>query len=1016
MRFSLLGPLRVERADQDVLLGAPKLRALLALLLLRRGETVSVETLAEELWAGEPPATGTKAVRVYVGQLRKALGAEVIVTESGGYTIPRDGHDIDVERFEELAAEGRRQLEAGDAELAATRFREALGLWRGPALADFTYDDFAQSEITRLEEARLATLEARIDAELALGREDELVPELQALVAEHPLRERLRGQLMLALYRAGRQAEALDMYREGRRLLVDELGIEPSRSLQELERAILSQDGAIGRPRRRVPSPARPRLGLIVTAGGALILAAAAAAVVLALTRSAEGHIASVVAGNSLAAVDPETGRVVAEIPVGATPTAVAVGAGGVWVLNADDQTISRVDPKTKDVRTLGIGATPTDVAAGAGGVWIGNGGKLARAQFAGTTAVAVTQLDQRTGAVRTTVPLSQAGSSRSNLASNHIALAGNAVWAIAPDFALVRIDPRRGVVTAVSRAVTGAAVAAGRGGVWVLYDDGTSLARVDPRAGRPSARIRVPAVGLSALAVGAGSVWATDPYQGTLWRIEPGARSVQRTIDVGVGADAVAFGGGSVWVTNSLQGTLTRIDPATNRVARRISLGNTPRAVAVGEGLVWVAVAGEGARAATHAPSAGSVGALPGTMCGELVSGPEQPRFLVVSDLPLRGGPRFVTPQMSAAVLHVLRAHSFRAGRYPLGYQSCDHSTAQSGLYDERKCAANTKAYAANADVIGVVGPYNSGCAYAELPVASRARLPMVSPTNTDVGLTRRTFGAPRNALAALYPTRRRSYVRVMAPDDAHGAAAALLARQLGARRVFVLDDGGYGAPFSAYFKRAADRLGVPVVASAAWNPHAPPARRLVARVRRADPQAVYLCGLIDSGVGEVLAAVRRALPASVRVIGCSGLLPTSLLFEHAGPAARGTYVSIEGVATERLGEAGRRFLREFGATQSAKVDIASVYAAQATELLLDAIARSDGTRASVSAQLFRARVHDGLIGSFAIDADGDPTPTPITFVRIRNGNGDDLVASYEGAVFDRVITPSRRLLGKTG
>jgi DNA-binding SARP family transcriptional activator len=258
MRFSLLGPLRVERADQDVLLGAPKLRALLALLLLRRGETVSVETLAEELWAGEPPATGTKAVRVYVGQLRKALGADVIVTESGGYTIPCDGHDLDVERFEALAAEGRTRLEDGEAELAATRLRDALALWRGPALADFRYDEFAQKDIIRLDEARLAVLETRIDADLALGREDELVPELQALVGEHPLRERLRGQLMLALYRSGRQAEALDVYREGRRLLVDELGIEPSRPLQELERAILAQDGAIGpRRRRRLPSTSR---------------------------------------------------------------------------------------------------------------------------------------------------------------------------------------------------------------------------------------------------------------------------------------------------------------------------------------------------------------------------------------------------------------------------------------------------------------------------------------------------------------------------------------------------------------------------------------------------------------------------------------------------------------------------------------------------------------------------------------------------------------------------------------
>jgi branched-chain amino acid transport system substrate-binding protein len=317
---------------------------------------------------------------------------------------------------------------------------------------------------------------------------------------------------------------------------------------------------------------------------------------------------------------------------------------------------------------------------------------------------------------------------------------------------------------------------------------------------------------------------------------------------------------------------------------------------------------------------------------------------------------------------------------------------------------------------VIGVVGPYNSGCAYAEIPIASPARLPIVSPTNSDVGLTRRGFGAPRNALAALYPTGRRSYVRVTAPDDAQASAAALRARQLGARRVFVLDDGSWGVPLAAYFERAAHRLGLRVVGHAAWNPHAPPPRGLGARVRQSHPQAVFLCGLIDSGVGKVLAAVRRSLPASVPVIGCSGLLPPSLLFEQAGPAARGTYVSIEGLATERLGAAGRKFLREFGATQpGGKVDIAAVYAAQATELLLDAVARSDGTRASVSSNLFRARVRNGLLGSFEIDADGDPTPTPITIVRLEHGQGGDLVASYDGAAVDRVIRPPRRLLGKS-
>jgi YVTN family beta-propeller protein len=1016
MFFSLLGPLQVVDGDRNIAIGAPKHRALLALLLLRRGEPVSAERLAEELWAGEPPATGTKAVRVYIGELRKALGAEVIVTQGVGYALPLDGQQTDLARFESLEAEGRRRLDEGDAEGAAPVLREALALWRGPALADFRYHEFAQNEITRLEEARMAALEARIDADLALGREDELVPELQALVREYPLRERLRGQLMVALYRAGRQAEALDVYRDGRRRLVEELGIEPSRGLQELERAILAQDESIGVARRRLLSRRAPRRpALLVGLGGFLVVAAAATALAISLTRSGGGGISSVVQGNSLAAIDPSTGRVVAVAPVGATPATVAVGGGAVWVLNADDQTISRVDAETKDVRTLAIGATPTDLAAGPEGVWVGNGGKLARAQFAGTAAVALTRLDAHTGAVLANVPLPRTGSSRSNVAQNHIALAAGSVWAIAPDFSLVRIDPARNEVSAVSHDVAAVAVAAEHEGVWVLSNQGM-LARIATKSNHVTARVRVPATGLSDLAVGGGSVWATDPYQGTLWRIDPGTHVAERTIDVGVGADSVAFGLGSVWVANSLQGTLSRIDPATNRVVHTTPLGSTPRAVAVGEGLIWVAVAGKRAVAAARPQAGQTVQALPATICGPLVTGSEPAKFIVVSDLPLRGGPRFVTPQMSAAILHVLRTQSFRAGRYPLGYQSCDHSTAQTGLFDERKCAANTKAYAANPDVIGVVGPYNSGCAYAEVPIASRAGLPIVSPTNSDVGLTRRGFGAPRGALRALYPTSRRSYVRLMSPDDAQAAADAMLAQQFGAHRIFVVDDGEYGAAFAAYFTRAASRLGLRVVDRARWNPQKPRLRKVAARARQSGAQAVFLCGLIDTGAGEMLAALRRALPPSVPVIGCDGLLPVSLFFERAGPAARGTYVSINGLVNERLGLAGRKFVRDFGSTQpGARVDIAAVYAAQAAELLLDAVARSDGTRASVSSELFKARVRNGLLGTFAIDADGDLTPAPVTIVRLEHGGGASFVAGYEGARVDRVITPPRRLLGNS-
>ena len=1012
--FALLGPLEVLEDGRNVPLRAPKQRALLTLLLLRRGEVVSVESLAEQLWGGDPPATGIKAVRVYVGELRKSLGTDLIVTRAGGYAIPRDGIETDVDRFEQLAAEGRRQFDGGDVHGAARTFREALELWRGPAFADFRYDDFAQHEITRLDEARIAALESRIDAELALGREEELVPDLQALAAEHPLRERLCGQLMLALYRAGRQADALAVYREARRRLVEELGIEPGRELQDLERAILTHDETISRPRRRLLRRVRRRPALLVAVGAAVVVAAATAAVAVSLARSGGGRISSVVHGNSVAAIDPSTGHVVAEVPVGATPAAVAVGGGAVWVLNADDQTISRIDSSTKEVRTFGIGATPTDLAVGAGGPWVVNGGALARAQFAGTTGVALTRLDARTGAVLAKVALPSTALTPSNVVEHHVAVGGGAVWAIAPDFSIVRIDPDRDEVEAVVDGIAAVAVAAGRGEVWALSDQGV-LARIAVRANRVAARVKVPASGLTDLALGRGSVWATDPYQGTLWRIDPGAHVVERTIDVGAGSDSVAYGSGAIWVTNSLQGTLSRIDPTTNRVVRVIPLGSTPRAVAVGEGAVWVAVAGDSVPAASQQQPGQKVRSLSNASCGPLVAGSEPARLIVVSDLPLRGGPRFVTPQMSEAVLHVLRTHGFRAGRYPLAYQSCDHSTPQTGLYDDRKCAANAKAYATDADVIGVIGPYNSGCAYDQIPIASRAGLPMISPTNSDVGLTRPAFGAPRGALRALYPDGRRTYVRLMSPDDAQAAADALLARRLGGRRVLVLDDGGYGAAFAVYFARAAKRLGLQVVATAQWDPHALRLRRLVARARGSNAQVVFLCGLIDSGAGEVLAALRRAMPRSTAMIGCDGLLPVSLLFEHAGDAARGTYISIDGMVFERLAAAGRKFWRDFGSTQpGANVDVAAVYAAQAAELLLDAIGRSNGTRASVSAQLFKARVRDGLIGSFAIDDVGDPRPAPVTIVRVEHGGGANIVGGYDGARVERVITPPARLLGE--
>jgi DNA-binding SARP family transcriptional activator len=242
MEFQILGPLEVrDEGGNSLALGAPKQRALLALLLLHANEPVSVDRLIDELWGEHPPRTAAKSLQVYVSGLRKLLPPETLLTRPSGYMLRVAEDELDLARLDRLQAQARQAEPARAAEL----LREALALWRGPPLADFAYEPWALAEIARLEELRLAALEERVEADLALGRHTELVGELDALVTRHRLRERTRSQLMLALYRSGRQAEALAAYQEGRRALVEELGIEPSRGLQELERAILRQDPSL---------------------------------------------------------------------------------------------------------------------------------------------------------------------------------------------------------------------------------------------------------------------------------------------------------------------------------------------------------------------------------------------------------------------------------------------------------------------------------------------------------------------------------------------------------------------------------------------------------------------------------------------------------------------------------------------------------------------------------------------------------------------------------------------------
>ena len=248
MQYRILGPLVVTADDVEIILGSGKQRALLALLLIHANEPVSTDRLVDELWGASRSTSAAKVIHNYVSKLRRVLGEGVLVTRGSAYELRVEPGELDLDSFNELVEDGRQALAAGDPGRAAAVLGSALALWNGPPLADFAYEQFARAEIERLEGLRLAALVERTDADLQLGRQIAVVAELEALIAQYPLHERLRGQLMLALYRSGRQAEALQVYQETRRTLVDELGIEPAPELQRLERQILNHDPELAVP------------------------------------------------------------------------------------------------------------------------------------------------------------------------------------------------------------------------------------------------------------------------------------------------------------------------------------------------------------------------------------------------------------------------------------------------------------------------------------------------------------------------------------------------------------------------------------------------------------------------------------------------------------------------------------------------------------------------------------------------------------------------------------------------
>ena len=567
-----------------IALGGAQQRALLAVLLIHRGEVLSTDRLIDELWGERAPSSAIKIVQGYISQLRKALGDDVILTRGHGYLLAVQSEQVDVGRFETLVAGGQSALAGGDAAVAAERLGEALALWRGEPLADFAYEPFAQGEIARLGQVRLAALEDRIDARLALGEHARLVGELEALVREHPSRERLVGQLMVALYRSGRQADALESYRVARRRLVDELGLEPGRELQQLERAILAQDPALDAPardtRRELRATARRarRGGLVIAAGAAVLLAVLIAA---AVRLAGSGTSSTVrVAPNSLAAIDTDTNRVVGQVAVGTRPGAIAFGSGSLWVANLDDQTISRVDPKTLDrLRAITVGGPPTGIAAAAGGVWV-------VVSNAAATSVSARRIDPQFDRIgqKVTIGTVVPGSPGAVAARN------DQVWVAPHSGELTRLAAQTGrVVGHVDPNAAPGGIDVGAGAAWMTDSFAGNVIRVDNATGLVTPLAVGP--GPSGIAVGGGGVWVAVTGADKVVRIDPGTRAVTDTIAVGRSPTGVAVGAGSVWVANSGDGTVTRIDPTTNKPNATIAVGGSPQAITVAGGRAWVTV-----------------------------------------------------------------------------------------------------------------------------------------------------------------------------------------------------------------------------------------------------------------------------------------------------------------------------------------------------------------------------------------------------------------------------------------
>jgi ABC-type branched-subunit amino acid transport system substrate-binding protein/DNA-binding beta-propeller fold protein YncE len=732
----------------------------------------------------------------------------------------------------------------------------------------------------------------------------------------------------------------------------------------------------------------------LVLAGGALIVAAAVAAAVVELTGGDSADAVAEVAPDSLAVFDPRSDRIIGEVKIPGQPSLVAAAGRSVWVASDTSRTISRIDSRrlaiTKVVPTHAI---PHDLAATGDALWL-----LAHGPSALIEVNAAYGLGER-------LPL-HPGQRPAGPRGAGVDVGQGSVWVADGSTRLLKVDPGDArIIERFKLPQRADGVAAGARSIWTINAASASVFEIDPASGSVRPPIRVTSRPGStrpvpiAIAAGAGAVWVLNGNTPSVTRIDPELATVTDTIPLGVGSNptAIATGAGAVWVALSGEGSLARIDPRTRDV-RSIPVGGAPTGVAVSRGKVWTSVQpGFRSELASRGRTIHAPGSVEGTFCsGVEFAGQGRPDFLIASDLPLQhGGGPFPTLQLSDAVRFVLARRDFRAGSYNLGYQSCDDSSVGRGApynWTPATCRRNARALADAPIVLGVIGPFDSGCAAFQIPILNRAPggpLAQISGSTTSTGLTHKGPGSGPGEPELYYPRGVRNFARVIAADDVQGAAVAVMADRLEVTRLFVLEDGeSYGSGIAAQVRKSARRLGIGIAGRARWDYGKRSFAQLAREVESSGADGVFLGGFVPGDAQRTpVRDLRGVLGPDVQLLAPDGFSDFEALVEDEGAAAEGMVVSLPIVPASHLPSSGSEFAEEFERAIGGPAQSYSPAVAQATEVLLDAIAASDGTRASVTRNLLGTRVENGILGSFEFDDNGDTTAAGVTMYRIQNG-----------------------------